>query len=365
MNREYNEAMDDLRFSPGAKERMAAHLAAAREQARSERPQPDVYAARGGKRRWRFAAAAAVTLVLAGGLAGGAYASGALMGVGNVMDDLFGGPPAQTEVVDKIGRPLGASATSNGVTVTAEAIIGDRANYTIVFSIAKDDGTPFEDIEALDNGLLPLGFGEAAGVHVDGVTTSGGSSHFYDADPSDNAIQYVEQMSVTSTSGSIIGHTARVCFQDLYRYGDGGREVLVEGTWNMKFVVDYEDTSVDLPAGQPFELNGMGATLDSASISPIALTLEYTADGRMDWIEKESGRMSEREAGERDRFLNPSITVNMKDGTVLEIDASQHSGGSREDGSTTVCHKNIVFEEFLNTDEVASVTIGGTEIALP
>ncbi len=259
MNREYNEAMDDLRFSPGAKERMAAHLTAAREQARSERPQPDVYAARGGKRRWRFAAAAAVTLVLAGGLAGGAYASGALMGVGNVMDDLFGGPPAQTEVVDKIGRPLGASATSNGVTVTAEAIIGDRANYTIVFSIAKDDGTPFEDIEALDNGLLPLGLGEAAGVHVDGVTTSGGSSHFYDADPSDNAIQYVEQMSVTSTSGSIIGHTARVCFQDLYRYGDGGREVLVEGTWNMKFVVDYEDTSIDLPAGQPFELNGMGA----------------------------------------------------------------------------------------------------------
>ena len=32
----------------------------------------------------------------------------------------------------------------------------------------------------------------------------------------------------------------------------------------------------------------------------------------MDWIEKESGRMSEREAGERDRFLNPSITVNMR-----------------------------------------------------
>ncbi len=179
MDREYNEAMDDLRFSPAAKERMAARLAAAQEQARAARPQPDVYAARGGKRRWRFAAAAAATLVLAVGLAGGAYASGALMGVGNVMDDLFGGPPAQTEVVGKIGRPLGASATSNGVTVTAEAIIGDRANYTIVFSVAKDDGTPFEGVEALDNGTLPLGFGEGAGVHVDGVTTGGGSSHFY------------------------------------------------------------------------------------------------------------------------------------------------------------------------------------------
>ena len=117
MDREYNEAMDDLRFSPAAKERMAARLAAAQEQARAVRPQPDVHAARGGKRRWRFAAAAAATVVLAVGLAGGAYASGALMGVGNVMDDLFGGPPAQTEVVGKIGRPLGASATSNGVTV--------------------------------------------------------------------------------------------------------------------------------------------------------------------------------------------------------------------------------------------------------
>ena len=123
------------------------------------------------------------------------------------------------------------------------------------------------------------------------MTTGGGSGHFYDADPSDNAIQYVEQMSVTSIGGSIIGHTARASFQNLYRYGDGGREAVAEGTWDMKFVVDYEDTSVDLPAGQPFELNGMGATLDSASISPIALTLEYTADGAMDWLEQGSGRL--------------------------------------------------------------------------
>lgn len=347
---EYKEALDELRFSPEAKRRMVQRIEVAAVVEPLPRP----------TRRSRALVIAAAAAVLALAVGCTAYASGMLGRASAPAKET----PATTEVVDGIGRP-DAHASSDGVTVTAEAVMGDRSNYAIVFSIAKDDGTPFEDIEALDNGLLPLGFGEAAGVHVDGVTTSGGSSHFYDADPSDNAIQYVEQMSVTSTSGSIIGHTARVGFQDLYRYGDGGREVLVEGTWDMKFVVDYEDTSINLPAGQPFELNGMGATLDSASISPIALTLEYTADGRMDWIEKESGRMSEREAGERDRFLNPSITVNMKDGTVLEIDASQHSGGSREDGSTTVCHKNIVFEEFLNTDEVASVTIGGTEIALP
>ena len=41
----------------------------------------------------------------------------------------------------------------------------------------------------------------------------------------------------------------------------------------------------------------------------------------MDWLEQGSGRLSEHNGSEVDRFLNPSITVNMKDGTVLEIDA--------------------------------------------
>lgn len=38
---------------------------------------------------------------------------------------LFGGGPAETEIIDRIGCPIGASATSNGVTITADAIMGD------------------------------------------------------------------------------------------------------------------------------------------------------------------------------------------------------------------------------------------------
>lgn len=363
MSREYNEAMNDLRFSPEAKKRMAANLAAAHEQA--AHPRPDVYAVRGGKRRWRYAAAVAAAVVLVVGVGGVASATGNLMSMANVFDDLFNGPPAQTEVVDKIGRPIGASATSNGVTVTAEAIIGDRTNYAVVFSIAKDDGTAFEGIEPLESGILPLGFESGSSVHVDGVMTGGGSGHFYDADPSDNAIQYVEQMSVTTIGGSIIGHTARVSLSDLKMYDGSSSHVIAEGEWNMKFAVDYEDTSVDLPAGQTIKVSGMDATLDSATVSPIALTLEYTVHEVLNWEDQQSGRMSDHNQNEMDRFLDPSVTLNMKDGTTVEIDALRGAGGTREGANSTACNKSIMFDEFLNLDDVASITIGGAELPLP
>ena len=363
MSREYNEAMDGLRFSPEAKKRMAANLAAAQEREQAARPKPDVYAVRGGKRRWRYAAAVAAAVVLVAGVGGVASATGNLMGMANVFDDLFNGPPAQTEVVDKIGRPIGASATSNGVTVTAEAIIGDRTNYAVVFSIAKDDGTAF-DVKPLENGLLPLGFEGHSRVSVDGVLASGGSSYFYDADPSDSAIQYVERTSATAIGNSIIGRTARVSLKDLKVYGEGEARVLVDGEWNMKFAVDYEDTSVDLPAGGAIEVSGMDATLDSATVSPIALSLEYTVHEAMNWEDQESGRMSDHNQDEMDRFLDPSVTLNMKDGTTVEIDALRGAGGTRESSDSTSCNKSIMFDEFLNLDDVASITIGGTELPL-
>ncbi|CAN4051462.1 Transcriptional regulator XRE family, partial [Dysosmobacter welbionis] len=61
--------------------------------------------------------AAAAVLVLAVGTAG---ATGILRSAAEVFSPLFGGAPAQTEIIDKIGYPVGASDTDNGVTVTAD-----------------------------------------------------------------------------------------------------------------------------------------------------------------------------------------------------------------------------------------------------
>ena len=79
---------------------------------------------------------------LAAALAVGAGASGVLKSAAEVFAPIFGGSAAQTEVIDKIGHPIGAGDTDNGVTITADAIIGDTYNAAIVYTIRRDDGTP-------------------------------------------------------------------------------------------------------------------------------------------------------------------------------------------------------------------------------
>lgn len=366
MNREYNNALNELQFSSEAKERMAKKLVAMQEESTDNTPkqQPTVLATRGGKRRLRYVAAVAAAVVVALGVGGGAYASGALRSVSNVFDDVFGGSPAQTEVIDKVGRPVGASASSNGVTITADAIIGDKDNCVLVFSIRKDDGTAFEGLKPLENGILPLGFEAPSSTSIDGVLSGGGGSYFYDADPSDNAIQYVERTSVdTLGNNGIIGRAARVELRNLSVRGDGEARTLVEGVWKLKFAINYEDTSVSLGAGQSFEMNGMQATVDEMSISPIAITVRYTVDGVMQWEDQADGQMSDHNSAEVERFAAP-VLITKVDGTVIDI-SNGASSTERLDNGTTACREGIIFTEVMNLDDIVSITIGDTVIALP
>lgn len=75
-------------------------------------------------------------------LSWGGPGTGALDSAGEAFAGLFGGGAAETEIIDQIGYPIGASATSNGVTITADAIVGDTYSYAIVYSIRRDDGEP-------------------------------------------------------------------------------------------------------------------------------------------------------------------------------------------------------------------------------
>ena len=165
-----NLSLIHIWFSEAAKERMARNLVAAQgashapaaSATRQARERTLVRARVGGKRRWQAVAAAAAAVGVLAVLGGAAYASGALMTMAEAVDAALTGAPAPTEIVDKVGRPVGAGASSNGVTVTAEAIFGDRENYAIVYSIAKDDGTAFDLPPKTDSGTLPLRFQEGS-----------------------------------------------------------------------------------------------------------------------------------------------------------------------------------------------------------
>ncbi|MFR5809960.1 MAG: DUF4179 domain-containing protein, partial [Flavonifractor plautii] len=151
MSNRYRDSMDRLHFTQEQKQEMVDRLMEA----------GPVSSVRPLLRFRRFAAVgAAAALALSLGVAG---ATGALGSAGDAFAGLFGGGPAETEIIDQIGYPIGASATSNGVTITADAIMGDTYSYAIVYSIRRDDGSPLVSDETLAagaerDGLLPLRF---------------------------------------------------------------------------------------------------------------------------------------------------------------------------------------------------------------
>ena len=201
-NREYKNAMDALHFSEEAKNRMVDRLLESAEQPEK----PAVHRVR------RFPRIAAVGVAAALVLSIGAGATGVLKSASEAFAGVFG-PTADTEVIDEIGRPIGASDTVNGVTVTADAILFDGYNYLISYTLEKEDGGSFGVQTNPDTNLLDLLWEDSTsdvGIRSGGFI---GSSWFYDENPDDNAIQYVETMSYDDVVKS--GRTAKITLKNL------------------------------------------------------------------------------------------------------------------------------------------------------
>ena len=235
---DYKAELNQLRFTPEEKASMTERLLSAAQKTGSvQKP----------RRRWKRSAVAAVAAVAC--LCVGAGAVGVTKLASDTFSPVFGS--AETEIVDKIGHPIGASATAGGVTITADAIIGDKHHYAIAYTIEKNDGSAFDfDVNAtVGNGVLPLTF-EQQDTNIGLMGGSHGSSYFYDADPSDNAIQFVEECEVDGNLPA--GGAVKAVFRNLYTYPNGdyeNRRLLAEGKWVLKFDLDFEDTSVALRAG--------------------------------------------------------------------------------------------------------------------
>ncbi|MEE8717524.1 MAG: DUF4179 domain-containing protein [Coriobacteriales bacterium] len=306
---------------------------------------------RASGRRPRFAAAAACLAVVVG-LGGYAYASGQLVGITNAIGDVFSGAPAPTEISDKVGHPVNASATSDGVTISADAVMGDDHGYAVVYSVSRDDGEPFGQVGTNANGTLTID-GRPVDVNldqtVDGATGQGGGLYLYDADPTDNAIQVVTKY---TTDTSLIGATVSAHFTGLGLFGDdyASVEPLATGTWDLKFTLNYESDQVPLTPAGTLSIEGTDGTVQSVSVSPVGIWVEYTMDG----VE---------EAPASDGMWSPAfldlgtITVTMYDGSSISVPCG--AGEETEQDGTTVCKSGSFFDRVIDPAQVASVSFNG------
>lgn len=345
-NKEYTDALDGLLFSDEAKARMVQNLLDAAGEGMPMREKPR-------KRKFRLPRVAAVGVAAALVLGIGAGASGVLKTAGEAFSSVFGST-ADTEIIDQIGRPIGASDTDNGVTVTADAILFDGYNYMITYSIAKDDGSTFTVAPVEANPAVLDAFWDIWSSDI-GLNTSGGhgGSWFIDDDPTDNAIQYVDTMSYDDMVKT--GGTVKVTFGNL-RNMDG---TILEGEWNLKFKLEAGDLSTQLPAGQSVKVGGKDATVEEIRLSPIGYRIVYTVSGTAAAAPAPSGQESaEQQQAWEDLDINP--VLHLADGTAIDL---SESGGSRENqGEQTRCIRSGVFNRIIPLEDVVSLTLGGVEI---
>lgn len=367
----YTASMDGLHFSDEAKARMAEGLrAAAAAKGAEKNVQPKAPAEvlimserRPGRRRTRRWARVAAGLALALVLGGGgtvAVAAGVLPNPADVLSDVFGGAPAQTELLNEVGRPIGASATSNGVTVTAEAVAGDRFNYAVAYSIEFEDSAALEGVEFHEGGTLTY-VGDAF-LRVDGAMSGGGLARLYDADPGDNTLQLVQVMGVqTWNDAGIVGRTARFSMSKLEIFTDEGEfKTLAAGDWNLKFEMNYVDTTVDLPASQTTTWQGSDVTIDAVTVSSVGVTVDYTIERQIGDIGP-SGRLSDEAQAKQDAVLGLPVTVTFADGTTFDATNANTHAEEQNDGTSAVT-KTVTYDRIIAADDILSVIVGDVEI---
>lgn len=290
----------------------------------------------------KFAAAVAACVALG---AGTAYATGALVSVSEAFDAVFRGVPAKTEVVNAIGRPIGASATDNGVTISADAIIGDGQSYSIVYSVTFADGLP-EGLSAEGTSALIMeGYS-----HVADSEGAAGSGHFYDADPSDSTVNYVEQLFMASGE-SVVGKTCVAKFNQIVSVysgtaptpeADKAPVVIAEGNWDLRFTIDYEDTSVDFLSDEMAD-----AGIVECRVSPVSVTVAFETAA------------SDLPADLEGCFGQLSLV--MKDGSELTMDLNTFARFETVDEGNAHLTLNRVFESVIDVEDIQSVKVDGIE----
>lgn len=345
---EYKDAMNALHYTDEQKSLLAAQAAQAAQSARrTER-----------RTRRPLLRTALIAACLTAALAVTAGATGVLKSAAEAFAPIFGGSAAQTEIIDKIGYPVGASDTDNGVTITADAVLGDRYNAAIVFTITRDDGTALLPAGAEDAMLLVRG----GGVDLDILGGTHGGSWFVDEDPTDDTVQLIQTV---SSDVPINDCTATAKFEDLWLWDEESDESVpfAEGTWKLRFDVRYEDASVTLGGGETFTQDGLAFTIDAVTVSPVAFKVDYTVDSEVRWSDSGSGQQSEADSREMQRYFeNVEILLTKTDGTVLDLSGA--GGSISPDHGTTVCSKSNFFSEILPMEEIESIRVGGVEFPL-
>ena len=258
--------------------------------------------------------------------------------VSNLLAPLFGG--AQTEIVDKIGKPIGATVTADGYTLTADAVIGDQYNVAIVYTLSRDDGQPIPEGTHFAEWDTDIIWGASGGGSLTQVKN--------EEDPS--KLHFIESWSRESP---LIGRYVSAYFSELEIYNENGEDIpIADGPWELKYTLRYEDTSVNIPVNalKVTDTNGKNYQINKILISNVGLRLE--------------GVIFDPQWRGEPPFGAFEVCVRTKDGTDTLLEDTNAGGGYSVGDKTAKFHFNAMFEIPFELKEIDALIICGSEYSV-
>lgn len=253
--------------------------------------------------------------------------------VSNLFAPLYGS--AQTKLIDNIAYPIGSTATVGGYTLTADAVIGDRYNTVVVYTLTREDGAAIPKGAQFDDHEVSI------------LRGSGGGSWGYYPSPDGKELKIVEQW--TSGGPILFNRQVHSTFTNL-TVGDR----VIEGTWELKFAARFRNAMEKIPVKNLKVLDSKGQefTIHKLYLSPIGLHMDMTAPNWFGW---QDPHKAPEPVNHMEGF---TVSLRMMDGNILQIkDWNCGFHGSSMDAPTAKADYGAMFDEPIDLSKVAAVHI--------
>lgn len=252
--------------------------------------------------------------------------------VSNLLAPIFGG--AQTEIVDQIGVPIGASTSVNGYTLTVDAIIGDRYSVMVGYTLSRDDGQP-----------IPAGIDfRRTNVMASGYRTA------IEIDESDSSVAHFHER--WHRNEPILGRIVSPSFTDLIVCNEDEEDTMIaEGIWEVTFALRYPDTTEKLPV-KSFRITddgGQNYKVKNVMLSTLGIHLDLVFY-EPDYV----GGI----------FGDFEMSLIMKDGTELPLKDGGGGGGWKDGDKKADVDYYAEFDVPIPREDIEAILICGTRLDL-
>ncbi|MDO5784089.1 MAG: DUF4179 domain-containing protein [Eubacteriales bacterium] len=369
---EYTQELASLHYTQEQKNRLAAvsvHLA------QQDTPRP-TYRRRPVRRALLITAAVCALLI------GTASATGMLKTIAEWFSPIFGtSSTQQADIINEIGTPIGVSDTDNGITLTAEAIVLDKYNLCVAYTISweDDDAIDLPDWELSKPDFNTPGpkqylLFEKPMYMLDTTSGYGVDYWFTDADPNDNQIEYYETYSSNGTPDALTTGELTVDLENIQAVtmdqdNNVTHNTIATGHWQLTFDATSEKDCSVTPGNveRNFEAADFSITVKDITISPIAVHIgcEFQSELFTVYdIEKDTEELENRRMEKTEQLQQIPVILTKTDGTTVDLTNGNGFSISSDD-TTAYLSKGGILSEITPIEDMQSISIGDITYDIP